>query len=628
MRKRSQSKSSLEKAAGLGAARVAKELRRKSTGQKTDKERKRGGHVLQGFFMAAAAGYGFVRTHRPGWPDIFIPRDFVGAAQGSDWVEVAVFGGLDENNITRESRIAGRVLRVLQRVDPQKLVDGSGEDMQLIIRQFGAPGDFPEDVLQEAAAAPQQVRPDELAGRRDCRDMPLVTIDGVDSRDFDDAVYCRRLENGNYFLSVQIADVAHYVPLRSALEQEAFARATSVYLPDRVLPMLPVELSNGICSLNAGQDRLTLACDMEYTPRGRLVSHDIYQSVINVAQRLDYDTVNAALLDKDEAAQSKLAAHLSMLKDLAALQRILAAKRRRRGALDFEFPELKVKLDEQGRVVDVGKRSSRLAEKMIEQAMLSANETVAEHFWRLRLPLVYRVHEGPTDERLEMLNEALAALSLEPLPVGPDLTPKAVQKLLSQVEGSDLADFVQLTALRSMSHASYAAKQGEHFGLAAKYYCHFTSPIRRYPDLLVHRVIKQTLSGQDNPALLPTNPQKQLAYVEAAARQSSERELAAEEIERAAVKMKCCLFMQDKIGQSFTARVSGLTAKGLYVALPNGIEGHIPLLSLPLDEYQYIEPIMLLKGREHTYTLGDEVQVRLTAVDLLERRITFEEVQA
>lgn len=593
------------------------------------KQAQRAGHVMQGYFMAAQAGYGFVRTHRPGWPDIFIPRDLVGPTQGSDWVEIAVMGGLDESKVTKESRIAGRVLKVLQRVDAEKLVDGSGEDMLLIMRQFGAPGDFPEDVLQEAAAAPQQVEPQDWgAGRRDCRELPLVTIDGVDSRDFDDAVYCRRLDNGNYLLSVHIADVSHYVPLRSALEQEAFARATSIYLPDRVLPMLPKELSNGICSLNAGQDRLALACDMEYTPRGRLVSHDIYQSVIRVKQRLDYDTVNAALLEQDAAAQAKLAAVLPMLQDLAALQRVLAAKRHRRGALDFEFPELKVYLDEQGRVADVGKRSSRLAEKMIEQAMLSANETVAEHFWRLYQPLVYRVHEGPTEERLALLNEALLALSLEPLPAAADLKPKEVQKLLSQVEGLPTADFVQLLALRSMSHAAYAAKRSDHFGLAAKYYCHFTSPIRRYPDLLVHRVIKQTLNGGENKNLLPTNPSKVLAYVEAAARQSSERELAAEEIERAAVKMKCCLFMQDKIGQCFAAKVSGLTGKGLYVALPNGVEGHIPLLNLPTDEYQYIEPIMLLRGKKHSYSLGDDVRVRLTAVDLLERRITFEEVLA
>lgn len=608
---------------------ASRERMRKWEQMQKEKKRRNAGHVLQGYFMAAQAGYGFVRTHRPGWPDIFIPRDFVGSAQGSDWVEVAVMGGLDESKVTKESRISGRVLKVLQRVDAKKLVDGSGEDMQLIMRQFGAPGDFPEDVLQEAAAAPQQLRPQDLAGRRDCRDLPLVTIDGVDSRDFDDAVYCRRLDNGNYWLSVHIADVAHYVPLRSALEQEAFARATSIYLPDRVLPMLPRELSNGICSLNAGQDRLTLACDMEYTPRGRLVSHEIYQSVIRVKQRLDYDTVNAALLDNDAAAQADLAEVLPMLQDLAALQRVLAAKRHRRGALDFEFPELKVKLDAQGRVIDVGKRSSRLAEKMIEQAMLSANETVAEHFWRLQRPLVYRVHEGPTEEKLAILNEALLALALEPLPAAPDLKPKEVQKLLKQAEGTPTEDFVQLLTLRSMSHAAYAARRGEHFGLAAKYYCHFTSPIRRYPDLLVHRVVKQTLKGGEDASLLPANPQKVLAYVEAAARQSSERELAAEEIERAAVKMKCCLFMQDKIGQCFAARVSGLTAKGLYVALPNGIEGHIPLLSLaPDEEYQYIEPIMLLKGKARSYTLGDELQVRLTAVDLLERRITFEEVWA
>lgn len=589
--------------------------------------------------MAAQAGYGFVRTHKPGWPDVFIPRDLVGKAQACDWVEVGLQGRVDLSKVTPESRISGRVRRVLQRTDPDQLVDGSGRDMELIIRQFGAPGDFPDEVLAEAERTLQAVTKAEAAapGRRDCRELPLVTIDGVDSRDFDDAVFCQRLDNGNFYLSVQIADVAHYVPLHSALEREAFDRATSIYLPDRVLPMLPKLLSNGICSLNAGEDRLALACDMEFTPQGQLVRHDIYQSVIQVKQRLDYDTVNAALLDNDGAAQASLGAALPMLQQLAELQKILAGKRSRRGALDFEFPELKVYLDEQGRVRDVGRRSSRLAEKMIEQAMLAANETVAEHMFKQQQPLVYRVHEGPSGDKLLALNEALLALQLEPLEVGAELSPKAMQKLLRSVEGSDLAEFVQLMALRSMSHASYASRRGQHFGLASRYYCHFTSPIRRYPDLVVHRVVKTLLGACPGEDLLPKrrsvtnangNGNKRLHnYVEAAAVQSSERELRAEEIERAAVKLKCCLFMQDKVGQQFPARVSGVTAKGIFVALENGIEGRIALESLPADSYEYLEKLMLLRGREHSYSLGDELQVRLTAVDLLERRLTFEEVQ-
>ena len=598
---------------------------------KSDRQAERA-NVVQGFFMAAQAGYGFVRTHRPGWPDVFIPRDLVGPAQACDWVEVGLSNHVDLRKITPDSRISGRIRRVLQRTDPSRLVDGSGEDMQLIIRQFGAPGEFPDEALAEAAAAPQQVSPAEAQspGRRDRRELPLVTIDGVDSRDFDDAVFCQRLENGNFFLSVQIADVAHYVPLHSALEKEAYARATSIYLPDRVLPMLPKQLSNGICSLNAGQDRLALACDMEFGPRGRLVKHEIYQSVIRVQQRLDYNTVNAALLDDDPQAQAKLGPALPMLRDLAALQQILAAYRHRRGALDFDFPELKVYLDEQGKVADVRQRRSRLAEKMIEQAMLAANECVAEHFFRLGQPLVFRVHEGPNADRLLALNEALLALHLEPLPADGDFNPKAMQKLLHSVEGLPTAEFVQVMALRSMSHASYAPKRSLHFGLAAKFYCHFTSPIRRYPDLLVHRVIKNALtaglpanSGED---LLPRREKRWPAYVEAAAVQSSERELRAEEIERAAVKLKCCLFMQDKIGQQFAAKVSGVTAKGVFVALENGIEGRIALESLPADSYEYLETLLMLRGREHSYALGDAVQVRLTAVDLLERRLNFEEV--
>ncbi len=577
------------------------------------------GLLMEGFFMAARAGYGFVRTGKQDWPDIFIPASGVGEARHSDQVLIRVNTRLSERQINKESRIEGQVLKVLHHMDEADLCDNTGNDMKTVMLQYGMPEDFPAEVLAEAAAVPQTVSAAEMEGRRDCRNMPLVTIDGKDSRDFDDAVYCTRLENGNYFLSVQIADVAHYVKVGSALEEEAFARATSVYLPDRVIPMLPFALSNGICSLNAGEDRLAMACDMEYTPRGRLVDYDIYQSVIRVAKRLDYDTVNAILLDKDKQLIAENREWLPLLKPLAALQRILEKKRARRGALNFDFPEIKVKIGENGEVVEIGKRYSRLAEKMIEQAMLAANETVAEHYKKLQMPFVYRVHEGPGDEKLLNLNSALLAFDYPELG-GEDgeVSPKEMQKLLALTEGRPEAELIQIMALRSMSHAAYSPDCTGHFGLAAKYYCHFTSPIRRYADLAVHRIIKRELNSNDD-----TAPRRLTRYVAAAAKQASDREKLAEEVEREAVKMKECLYMREHIGEEFAAKVSGMTAGGIYVALENGIEGRISVDDLPQDEYNYIAETMLMHGRKHSYTLGDELNVRLARVSMMERHMDF-----
>lgn len=581
---------------------------------------KKPGLKLEGYFMTSRRGFGFVRTRMPGWPDIFIPERFVGQARAYDLVRIRLFNDIEGQTIDKESRLEGAVLEVLHHVDEADLAAQNGADMEMIMRQLDAPGDFPLAVQQQAAAIPQQVSAEEMQGRRDCRDMPLVTIDGVDSRDFDDAVYCRRNDDGNYFLSVHIADVAHYVRMGSKLEEEAFARATSVYLPDRVLPMLPEELSCGICSLNAGQDRLAMACDMEFTPRGRLVSYDIYPSVIRVYRRLDYDMVNAMLLERNRKLCAQNADLLPLLKPLAALQRILEKKRARRGALNFDFPELKIKMAANGEVAGIEKRSQRLAEKMIEQAMLAANETVAEHIKRQNLPFVYRVHRGPADEKLQNLNAALVAFDYQPLGTADgDVSPKEVQALLKQAAGCPEDEFIQLMALRSMSHAEYAPECRGHFGLAAKYYCHFTSPIRRYADLAVHRAIKHNLQMADD----TLSTKKPGAYMARAAKQASERERIAEEIEREAVKMKCCLYMQRHLGDVFAAKVSGVTPGGVFAALDMGVEGRIAVDDLPADEYNYFAETMLMKGRSHSFTLGTPLMVQVAKVDLLERRIDF-----
>lgn len=570
--------------------------------------------------MASRNGYGFVRTRMPGWPDVFIAPRYVGDARANDLVRIRLFTDIEGKTIDKESRLEGAVLDVLHHVDEADLLKNDGTDMEMLLRQHAVESAFPAIVAEEAAAVPAEVSPEEMMGRRDCREMPLVTIDGVDSRDFDDAVYCRRLENGNYFLSVHIADVSHYVRMGSKLEEEAFARATSIYLPDRVIPMLPVELSNGICSLNAGVDRLAMACDMEFTPRGRLVNYDIYPSVIRVYRRLDYDMVNAMLVDKNRKLCAENADLLPLLKPLAALQRILEKMRIRRGALNFDFPELKIRMGENGEVLAIEKRSQRLAEKMIEQAMLAANETVAEHMKRRNLPFVYRVHEGPKDEKLANLNAALVAFDYPELGgADGDVSPKEVQAVLKLAAGRPEDEFIQLMALRSMSHAEYAPDCRGHFGLAAKYYCHFTSPIRRYPDLAVHRALKHDLLTLDD----DFTGKKPGAYMARSAQQSSERERLAEEIERDGVKMKCCLYMRDHVGEVFAAKVSGMSYGGVYAALENGIEGRIGMDDLPADEYDYFEETMLMKGKSHSFTLGDSLLVQVAKVDLLERRIDF-----
>ena len=586
-------------------------------------------YILEGYVMQSEHGYGFVRTnnskhsntHKNEWPDIFIPAHSMNGAESHDIVQVGVFTDLEPEQINKESRLSGTVLEVLHHVEERELVDGSGRDIELVLWQNGLDEAFPEAVRQEAAWIPQEVCADELAGRRDCRDMPLVTIDGKDSRDFDDAVFCRREDDGSYFLSVHIADVSHYVLPRTAVEMEAFRRGTSVYLPDRVLPMLPFELSNGICSLNEGVTRLTLACDMRFSPAGRLLARDIYPAYIRVFRRLDYDTVNEALLEHKPEAEQSLADCMPNLLALKELRDILLGRRLAAGMLNFDFPELKVVLDEQGKVVDVYPRRTRLAESMIEQAMLAANETVARVFHKLGLPLVHRVHSGPEGEKLANLNLTLHACGYPEL--GEDETaeihPRDLQQILAQAEGTPEASVLQVMALRSMAHAEYTNKPRGHFGLAAKYYCHFTSPIRRYADLAVHRSVKQFLQTADN-ALGDKDPGR---YIKRAGIQASLRERVAEEAERAAVRMKCCLYMQKHIGDVYPATVSGVTAKAIFLELANGIEGRISVDDLPQDEYIYMPELLALVGQNRTYKLGEPMNVSVARVELIEKRIIF-----
>lgn len=582
--------------------------------------------TAEGFVMLSERGYGFVRTKNVEWPDIFIPERLLHGAASHDTVQVEIKTDLKPEDINKESRLHGEVREILHHIEPEELVDGSGKDIDMVLWQNGLEDFFSDEVLSEAAAIPTEVDESELVGRRDCTGLALVTIDGKDSRDFDDAVFCRKEADGNYFLSVHIADVSHYVRPRTAIEMEAFKRGTSVYLPDRVLPMLPFELSNGICSLNEGVIRLTLACDMVFSPAGRLLMRDIYPAYIRVSHRLDYDTVNEALLDGSEAAKQKLTESMPNLLALKELRDILLQKRLAAGMLNFDFPEIKVVLDEDGRVADVYPRRTRLAESMIEQAMLAANETVAKVFHKLGQPLVHRVHSGPTGEKLEAFNQTLRACGYPELGVDEhgneldeDITPRDLQQVLLRADGTPEASVLQVMALRSMNHAEYTNKPTGHFGLAAKYYCHFTSPIRRYADLAVHRAVKQFLQTPDN-----FMSEKDLArYTKRAALQASVREKVAEEAERAAVKMKCCLFMQRHIGEEYPAVISGVTERAIFLELANGIEGRISVEELPYDDYVYMPELLALVGKERTYKLGRPMQVRVERVELLDKRVIF-----
>jgi len=532
--------------------------------------------------------------------------DIMDAADGDKVLaEVKSWGG-------RRHQPLGRVVKVLGPAD------APGIDMESILWQFDLPQDFPPEVKNAAEKAAKFVIDEKtIEDRWDFREQPMVTIDGADAKDLDDAVACEILENGNFGLSVHIADVGHYVPAKSVLDNEAFRRGTSVYLPGTVVPMLPKELSNGVCSLNAGEDRLALSCIMEIDREGNILDHEICESVIHVGKRFTYDAVQRLITDGP--AEDDEAEWLPMLKILAELQEILAEKRRRRGAVNFDIAEAKIVLDENGKVQYIQRRVQRQAEKMIEEAMIAANETVAEHFNKAKVPFVYRVHEGPGGDKLLNLNQAIAPFGLYLPEDERGVKPRAMQELLEQAADTPANDLVQRLALRSMSHALYAPACGGHFGLASRYYCHFTSPIRRYADLVIHRIIKEVLHKK------PTAERRQelINWTDRAAEQASRTERAAEEAEREAVRLKCCQFMAEHLGDVFPGKVSGVISGGIFVELENTVEGRVGIADLPDDYYTYIPERQELAGRRHTFRLGDEVFVQVAAVSVEARTIDF-----
>ena len=542
--------------------------------------------------------------------DIFIPKRGFNGAKNDDKVVCEITLWPQENR-----KPEGKIIEVLGKKGER------GVEIDSIIRAHGLPEEFPKKVIDEANYVSSQDLEDEIARRLDLRHLEIFTIDGEDAKDLDDAISIEVLPNGNYKLGVHIADVTHYVREKSKLDKEALKRATSVYLVDKVIPMLPKQLSNGVCSLNPFEDKLTLSCIMEIDENGKVVNSEIAETVINSKARMTYTEVSDILEKDDEKLKQTFAKQVEDFKNAEKLARILMKRRERRGAIDFDFPEAKIILNREGKVVDIKCYERRISNKMIEEFMLVANETVAEHFYWLQLPFVYRIHETPSAEKMEDLNKFIATFGYHIKGDLEDVHPKEIQSLVEKIKGTKEEESISTIALRSMKQAKYSPQCIGHFGLAAKYYCHFTSPIRRYPDLQIHRIIKEQLNNKLN-----NKRQEQLSHiVEYASTQSSERERAAELAERDVHDFYKACYMADKVGQEFDGVVSSVTSFGMFVELENTVEGLIRLANMRDDYYIYNQETYTIMGeRSHkTFKIGDTVRIKVDNVNVDFREIDF-----
>lgn len=541
--------------------------------------------------------------------DIFIPKEFINSAVTGDKVIVQLhrYGGNQKNP-------EGKVIEVLGKAtDP-------GVDVLSVAKAYDIPMVFPARVLSQADRCPEQVLEGDLKGRLDLRDWQMVTIDGEDAKDLDDAVSLS-MEEGMYKLGVHIADVANYVQSGSALDREALKRGTSVYLVDRVIPMLPKRLSNGICSLNAGEDRLSMSCIMWIDKKGQVNRHKIAETVIHVDRRMTYTNVDKILSDSDDEVTQEYLELVPMFRMMKQLSDILRAGRKRRGAIDFEFPESKIILNEFGKPIDIKPHERNAATNLIEDFMLQANETVAKEYYKKETPFLYRTHENPDMEKMEGVLTFIRNQGIEVTKSMEEISPKEVQDILGQIQGSPMEPLISRLLLRSMKQARYSINCTGHFGLAARYYSHFTSPIRRYPDLQIHRIIKDDLRGR-------MDDQKKAYYVsilDDVAKQTSTTERRAEEAERETDKMKMAEYMHYHLGEVFEGIISGVTGWGLYVELPNTVEGLVHVNTLRDDYYLFDEENYQMTGEvtKKIYRLGDKVKVRVADTDIGSKTIDF-----
>ncbi|MDM5303265.1 ribonuclease R [Bacillus subtilis] len=544
--------------------------------------------------------------------DIFIPKNGKnGAAEGHK--VVVKLTSYPEGRMNAE----GEIETILgHKNDP-------GIDILSVIHKHGLPGEFPADAMEQATSTPDTIDEKDLKDRRDLRDQVIVTIDGADAKDLDDAVTVTKLDDGSYKLGVHIADVSHYVTEHSPIDKEALERGTSVYLVDRVIPMIPHRLSNGICSLNPKVDRLTLSCEMTINSQGQVTEHEIFQSVIKTTERMTYSDVNQILVDDDEELKQKYEPLVPMFKDMERLAQILRDKRMNRGAVDFDFKEAKVLVDDEGAVKDVVIRERSVAEKLIEEFMLVANETVAEHFHWMNVPFIYRIHEEPNAEKLQKFLEFVTTFGYVVKGTAGDIHPRALQSVLDAVRDKPEETVISTVMLRSMKQAKYDPQSLGHFGLSTEFYTHFTSPIRRYPDLIVHRLIRTYLiNGRVDEA----TQEKWAERLPDIAEHTSSMERRAVDAERETDDLKKAEYMLDKIGEEFDGMISSVTNFGMFVELPNTIEGLVHVSFMTDDYYRFDEQHFAMIGERtgNVFRIGDEITVKVVDVNKDERNIDFE----
>ena len=570
----------------------------------------RGITQIVGIYDKSNKNYGFVIPDNGKISDdIFVPVErSKGAVSGHKVVcQITDYG---KNNRKPE----GKITEIIGHInDP-------GVDIMSIVKGYELPVEFSEKIMHQVENVSNDVSEADMAGRRDLRDVCMVTIDGEDAKDLDDAVSLSK-EGNVYKLGVHIADVTNYVQENSALDWEAKNRGTSVYLVDRVIPMLPHKLSNGICSLNAGVDRLALSCLMTIDEKGEVISHDIAETVIRVDRRMSYTSVKKILEDKDEAECKEYESLVPMFELMKELAAILREKRRKRGSIDFDFPETKIILDKEGHPLEIKPYERNVATKIIEDFMLIANETVAQHFYWMELPFVYRTHDNPDLEKIDKLSTFIRNFGYSIKSKQDEVHPKELQKLLAKIEDTPEEALISRLTLRSMKQAKYTIDCTGHFGLACQYYCHFTSPIRRYPDLQIHRIIKEQLRGRLNEKRI----QHYNDILPEVAQHSSEMERRADEAERETDKLKKVEYMEAHIGEIFEGVISSITNWGIYVELPNTIEGMIHVSMLPGDYFYYDESTYEMVGQatDKRYKLGEKIMIKVNGTDKISRTIDF-----